>query len=128
MRFSVKLVAAGAFFLATPGYAAPGDMNVADFLTRTEALQARGALAMFSSELGVLREEVAASSTAYRARLSADRAAGRAAQSCPPPEGTASVNSDEVLRHMRTYPRARRTTLTVREAIWDMMLRRFPCR
>lgn len=101
---------------------------MSEFLTKTEALQARGALALLSSDLGVLREEVTASSSSYRARLAADRAAGRSAQSCPPPEGSASIKSDELVRHMRTYPRERRTALTVREAIWDLMLRRYPCR
>jgi len=103
-------------------------MSVADFITRAEALQARGALAMFSSELNTLREEVAAGSTAFRARLAADRAAGQTARSCPPPEGTASTTSEEVLRHMRTYPSTRRSGVNVRTAIWDMMLRKYPCR
>lgn len=126
-RSLATIAVACALLLSIPGHAAPGDMSVAEFLTRTEALQERGALAMFSSDLGVLRGEVEASSTAYRARLAADRQAGRPADSCPPPAGSARINSDDLLRHMRTYPSARRSTLTVREAIADMMRRKYPC-
>lgn len=126
-RLSVSMLGALALGLSASAAAAPGDMSVANFLTLAESLQERGALALLSSDLRELRAEVSGSSTLYRARLAADRAAGRTPHSCPPPEGSASINSDELTTHMRSYPAARRTTLTVREALFDLMRRRYPC-
>ncbi|MFO1255595.1 MAG: hypothetical protein U1E37_07975 [Sphingomonadaceae bacterium] len=105
--------------------AAPGDMNVATFLAKADALKAKGAMAMFSSDIGLLRTEGQAAGEAYRARLAKERAAGRPS-SCPP-QGV-KVNSNDVLAHLRTYPAAARGAISMKQAMADFFIKRFPCR
>lgn len=105
--------------------AAPGDMSVAAFLGKADALQAKGAMALFSRDIGVLKAEGKAAGEAYRARLQTERAAGHPS-SCPPP-GT-KVNSDEFLGFLRTYPAAVRPQVAMKQAIGDFFIRKYPCR
>jgi hypothetical protein len=99
-------------------------MTVADFLGKADALQARGFTAMFSSDIGLLKEEIKSASTAYRA----DVDAGRPPRSCPPPKGTVKTSSDELLAAFRTIPVVDRPKLSVRAAFSNYMVKRFPCR
>jgi hypothetical protein len=122
-RFALALVASLA--LASPLAAAPGDMNVATFLAKADALRAKGAGALFSSDIKVLRSEGEAAGAAYRARLNAERAAGKPS-SCPP-KGT-KVNSDKLIAFLRTYPEAVRPRVSMKQAIGDYFARNYPCR
>ena len=99
-------------------------MTVAEFLGKADALQARGVMAMFSSDIALLKTEIISASTAYRA----DVDAGRPPRSCPPPKGTVKTSSDELLTAFRTVPAAERTKLSVRVAFASYMVKRFPCR
>lgn len=99
-------------------------MTVAEFLGKAEVLQARGMMAMFSSDIGLLKAELKGASVSYRA----DIAAGRPPQSCPPPLGTVKTSSDELLAAFRSVPAAERTRLSVRAAFANYMAKRFPCR
>lgn len=110
---------------AAPAAAAPGDMTLATFLAKADKLKSRGALALFSSDLKVLKREVTGSAELYRKQLTADKNAGREPHSCPPAKG--SMNSDELLAHFRSYPEAQRARLTVRTGFFDLMKRRYPC-
>lgn len=85
---------------AAPALAA-GDMSVATFLTKADALKAKGPMALFSSDMKLLRSEGQAAGQAYRQRLTAERATGHPS-SCPP-KGV-KVNSDDLLGFLRTYP------------------------
>lgn len=127
MRIGLALVLASAL-VAAPLSAAPGDMDVATFLVKAEKLEKKGVTALFSSDLKVLKREVEASAEAYRAQIKSDRAAGRTAHSCPPAKGAAKLGSDELLAHFRSYPAAKRSSMTVRSGFFDMMAKRFPCR
>lgn len=113
-----------ALTLAAPALAA-GDMSVAAFLAKADALKAKGAMAMFSSDLKLLKAEGTAAGKAYRARLDRERAAGKPS-SCPP-KGT-KVDSDQLLAHLRTYPAATRPGITLRTAMADMFIKAYPCR
>ena len=106
-------------------FAAPGDMSVAVFLAKAEALQAKGPLALFSSDLELLKAEGKAGGEAYRARLKSERAAGRPS-SCPP-EGV-KINSDELLAFLRTYPAGVRGRVNMRQGVADYFIRKYPCR
>jgi hypothetical protein len=99
-------------------------MTVAEFLGKAEKLQARGMMAMFSSDIGLLKAEIKGASVAYRA----DVATGKPPQSCPPPLGTVKTSSDELLAAFRTVPVAERTRLSVRAAFSNYMAKRYPCR
>lgn len=122
-RTALPLIAALA--LATPAFAAGGDMSVATFLAKADALKAKGAMALFSSDIGVLKQEGQAAGQAYRERLARERAAGRPS-SCPP-KGT-TVNSDQLLNHLRSYPEGRRAAVNMKTAMADYFIKTFPCR
>lgn len=114
-----------AFALATPAFAAGGDMSVATFLAKADALKAKGAMALFSSDIGVLKSEGQAAGQAYRERLARERAAGRPS-SCPPKGAT--VNSDQLLSHLRTYPEGKRPAVSMKTAMADFFIKTYPCR
>ena len=46
-----------ALLAATPALAAPGDISVASFLAKADALRAKGAMALFSSDYKLLQSE-----------------------------------------------------------------------
>lgn len=111
--------------LPTALYAAPGDMNVATFLAKADALKAKGAMALFSSDVNVLKTEGTAAGEAYRVRLEKERANGRPS-SCPP-KGV-KVGSNDVLAHLRTYPANARPKISMKQAIADYFIKKYPCR
>ena len=106
-------------------FAAPGDMSVAAFLAKADALKAQGPMALFSSDLTLLKAEGKAGGEAYRVRLLRERAAGRPS-SCPP-EG-AKIDSDELLAFLRTYPAGVRGRVSIRQGVADYFIRKYPCR
>jgi hypothetical protein len=120
------LVALFAWLMAAPAAAAPGDMSAATFLAKADALEKKGAMALFSSDIGKLKAEAMAAGRVYRDRLRADKAAGRAPHSCPPQKG--SLNSKQLLAHLRTYSPAERQRITMKVAIADLMAKTYPCR
>lgn len=115
---------AGSLALASPLLAAHGDMSVAAFLGKADALKAKGPMALFSSDIGVLKSEGQAAGEAYRARLQNERAAGKPS-SCPP-KGT-KVNSDKLLDHLRTYPAPTRPKVSMKQAMADYFIKTYPC-
>ena len=115
----------GAAALASPALAAPGDMNVATFLAKADALRANGAMALFSQDMSLLKKEGMAAGAAYKARLGQERAAGRPS-SCPP--SGARPSSDQLLMFLRSYPENQRTRTTMSTAIADYYIRNYPCR
>ncbi len=126
-RPGAMLWLAGAALLGSASLsAATGDMSVATFLGKYEALKKKGLFALGSSEIGVLKAEGQAAGEAYTARLKADRAAGRPPHSCTPPGGRLSQN--EFLNGIQQYPLASRGQITVKMAVADLMKRKYPCR
>lgn len=119
----LAVLAAG--LIAAPAHAAGGDMSVAAFLSKADALKAKGAMALFSPDIKVLQAEGQAAGEAYRSRLVSERAAGKPS-SCPP-KG-AKVSSDQVLSHLRTYPAPARPRVTMRSAMADFFIKTYPCR
>lgn len=118
------LIALSAMLLATPALAAGGDMSVATFLSKADALKAKGLMALGSSDMGLLKKEGQDAGAAYRLRLDAERKAGKPS-SCPP-KGT-RVNSDELIAHLRTYPEAVRPRIAMKTAIADYFIKKYPC-
>ena len=110
---------------ATPALAAPGDINVASFLAKADALRAKGAMALFSSDYKLLQSEGKAAGKAYRLRLNDERAAGKPS-SCPPQP--APVNSNTLLAHLRTYPAEHRGHTSLKTAMADLFIKTWPCR
>lgn len=119
------MMVCGGIGVAGPAHAAPGDMSVATFLAKADALMAKGFLALASSDVGLLKAEGTAAGEAYRARLAAEKAAGRPS-SCPPK--STRIGQTQVLNHLRTYPAAARPGITMRTAMADLFIRQYPCR
>ena len=101
-----------------------GTMSVAVFMAKAEALRAKGAMAFFSSDVGLLKDEVAGSAKAFRRQLKVEAASGRPS-ACPPER--AALTSDDILAHMRGYPAAARPRIPVSDAVADLLRKRFPC-
>lgn len=113
-----------ALALAAPALATGGEMSVATFLAKADALKARGIMALGSSDIGLLRTEGQAAGQAYKLRLEAERKAGNPS-SCPP-KGT-RPSSDQIMAHLRTYPEPARPRTTMKAAIADYFIRTYPC-
>lgn len=102
-------------------------MTVAEFLAKSDAVKAKGMLAMMSSDLTLLRNEMKSVSTAYRADIDAAQKAGKPPHSCPPPKGKASISSDDVMAELQSLPTAEKARTSVKTAFYAMMKKRYPC-
>lgn len=106
--------------------AASGDMKISTFLQKADALQAKGILALASSDIKILKAEGQAAGESYRTRLKSDKMNNVAAHSCPPPKS--ALKSNELLAHFRSYTMAQRQQMSVRTGLADMMKKRYPCK
>lgn len=102
-------------------------MTVGEFLAKADALKAKGVLALGSPDIALLRDEVTAARTAYRADLATQLAAGKKPHSCPPPVGQSKISSDDLIAEFRMVPPAKRN-ISVKTAFYAMMKKRFPCK
>lgn len=100
-------------------------MPLSTFLVKADALEAKGPLALMSSDLPIIKSEVKASMTNYRALLTAQKAAGKPLHSCPPAKGR--FDSDDMMAAFRAVPVAQRNNITVQSALFAMMKKRHPC-
>jgi hypothetical protein len=110
----------------SPVAASAQSMTVDQFLTRANALKAKGVMALGSSDLKVLRNHMVAVAEDYRRDIEAARASGKSPHSCPPPNGKTRLGSNELLAEFEKIPPARRNVST-KTAFYDMMKRRYPC-
>ncbi|KTE17808.1 hypothetical protein ATE71_01555 [Sphingopyxis sp. H115] len=104
---------------------APGDMSVAAFLARAASLERLGPLALATPQGNRLKSEVIAAGKRYKARIDAQRKAGRKTTSCPPETGT--LTPDQWLAHLRSYPAAARRSVSINTAFDALMKKRYPC-
>lgn len=104
---------------------APGDMSVAAFLVRADSLSRLGPLALATPQGNQLKGEVVAAGKRYKARIDADRKAGRKTTSCPPESGT--LTPDQWLAHLRSYPASVRPKVSIHAAFDALMKKRYPC-
>ncbi len=121
-----RLIVPALALLAMPSalLAARGDMSLAVFIPKAEALQAQGPLALFSPELEVLKAEGKAAGEAYRARLIKERSQGRPS-SCPPEN--AQIVPEELLGFLKKYPVSGRPRISIRQGVADYFIRKYPC-
>lgn len=119
-----KVLVGGAVAL---GLAAPAgaSMTLAEFLPKANRLQAKGAMALFSSDLRPVMNEMKAVSRDMKEEAARRRAAGLPKRACPP-EGT-KLGSDQLLTMLNAIPPAERG-ISVKEGMVRAMARRFPCR
>jgi hypothetical protein len=117
------IIVAALSALATPAFAQ--NMPVSTFLEKADALKAKGMMAMLSSDIGVLKKEIQAAGLAARAERQARDAAGQPQLACPPEK--VSMNSDELIESFRAIPVAQRPRVTVKQAMIEMVRKRYPC-
>jgi hypothetical protein len=116
-----------ALLLATMPVAAHAQtMTVAEFLAKAEALQKKGAMALFSSDIGRLKGEIQGSGKQLRDEQLAARKAGRKPTFCPPEKGKGSINSNELLAHFNAIPPAQRG-MSVKAGFAGLMRKKYPC-
>jgi hypothetical protein len=104
---------------------APSDMSVAAFLARAASIERLGPLALATPQGHQLKSEVVAAGKRYKARIDAERRAGRKTTSCPPESG--ELTPDQWLSHLRSYPVAVRRKVSIYSAFDALMKKRYPC-
>lgn len=95
-------------------------MSSADFLAKADALKAKGMMAMFSSDLSLLKSEFTGAARAWRAQAHKPNA-------CPP-AGPQKMDSDEIYGFVAAVPLLQRATTSAAAAIVTGLNRKFPCR
>jgi len=105
-----------------------GSMSVATFLKKADALKAQGILAIGSPDIELLKNEVQGASQLYRSDIRKSRKAGKPPHSCPPAKGKAKIDANDLIAHFRSYPATRRTNISVRTGLYDLMKKRYPCK
>lgn len=101
-------------------------MPVSTFIQKTEALKAKGALAMFSSDIGLLKKQVKQDGDQLKAENKALEAAGKRKHYCAP-EGSALTLKD-LLSAVEAVPVPQRARTSTKDAFRDYIARRYPCR
>ncbi len=109
------------------GFAAPASaMTVAEFMGKVAGLKAKGPMALFSSDIGVLKREGMAAGQSIKADQEAAAAAGRPAATCVP-KG-AKINSNELLAYFDKIPAAQQRAMTVKQGMVSLFRQKWPCR
>ncbi len=99
-------------------------MPIATFLAKADALKKKGPMALFSSDVGLLKKEIQNSGKALRAEQVAAKKAGRKLPYCLPEK--ASFNSTELLEHFQSIPPAQRNQ-PVKAGFASLVRKKYPC-
>ena len=118
----MKRLILGLLLLSVP--AAAQAMNVAEFLAKANALEKKGAMAMFSGDLKLLKNEIQTAGKAVRAEQVAAQKGGRKPATCMPK--SVSLNDKDILSHFRAIPPDQRGA-SVKTAFAGMMRKKYPC-
>ena len=110
--------------MASPALA----ISAGEFLNRAEPMLKKSkATLIFSREARYLVKELGSSAERTRARLDADRSAGRATAACIPPKGKARINANELLAYIRALPPSQKAQ-SLDHAFAGHMAQKYPCR
>ncbi|WP_174274021.1 hypothetical protein [Sphingomonas bacterium] len=110
------LAACATFALAGAAQA----MTVAEFLGRIDALKAKGPLALFSPEIGVLKAEGKSAAEVWHAQAHRPNA-------CPAKGDKIALSQDDFMAMMQAVPPQQREQLSVAQAVTRGMNKRYPC-
>ena len=122
MKLIVAAVAA-----SVPAMASAQSMSAESFFQKAEALQRKGMMAMFSSDVKKLMKEAkAAGETARAQRLAALKMGGKP-RYCPPP-GSQRMGSDEFMERLGAMSRVDRLKIDMTEVMIRINSVKFPCR
>ena len=118
------LTGAMLLLMASPAFA----ISAGEFLNRAEPLMEKSkASLIFSGEARYLMKELGASAQRTRARLEADRSAGRPTTACVPPKGKAKIEATQLLAYIRALPPAQKAQ-SLDQAFAGHMAQKYPCR
>ena len=120
-----RTLLAGLAFAALP-LAAASAMPVEKFLAKADALERKGAMAVFSKDLKLLMNQVKTDAGELKAANQAAVAAGRPKAYCTPGKGVKLTNRD-VLDAMRAVPPSQRAATSTKDALKAHLARRYPC-
>ena len=126
------LLAFAAIAVLGPAAAAaqgPG-LSVADVLAKSDALEKKGMLAVFSSDLRVIKAEAQRDVEAFAAQLRSAHNAHRPLPACLPQESSGwklTFDTEEILKYYRSIPPQRRGMSSV-DAFAEFMKVKYPCR
>ena len=102
-------------------------MNAETFFQKAKALQRKGMMAMFSSDLKRLMKEAKAAGETARAQRLATLKLGGKPRYCPA-TGSQRMNSDEFMQQLGAMPRTERLRIDMTEAMIRIQVAKFPCR
>ena len=122
-----KIITVLAVASLSSGAAMAQNMPASTFLAKAEALKKKGAMALLSSDMGLLKKEMTGAANALRAeRLVADKA-GRKPAYCPPAK-QAGMGADEIIGHFQSIPASDRGRMTTRDGFRTLLAKKYPCR
>lgn len=121
----LKMIVA-ALALSLPAMASAESMNAETFFQKAAALQRKGMMAMFSSDVKLLMKVAKTSGETARAQRLATQKAGRKPRYCPPP-GSQRLTSDDFMQRLGAIPRAERQGIDMTEAMIRVLAVKFPC-
>lgn len=122
-RMCAVAAATALAMLAVPAGAA---MTVDTFLTKVTALKSRGPLALFSSDIGVLKRESAAAVKSIDAEKAARAKAGKPPLFCAPADQK-KMGADEMITALQAIPPDQRG-ISLRDGFVHVLTRKYPCR
>jgi hypothetical protein len=99
-------------------------MSVADFLGTVDGLKAKGPFALFSSDIGKLKQEGKSAVIAFYGQAAP---AGRPRNACPPPKEKFDMGNKEFMGMLEAVPPAQRANTSVAQAVTFGLNRRYPC-
>ena len=119
------VVAATAILI--PAAASAQSMTAETFFQKAKALQRKGMMAMFSSDVKTLMKEAKVAGETARAQRLATQKAGLTPRYCPPP-GSQRLGTDEFMERLGALPRIDRNRIDMTEAMIRILAVKFPCR
>lgn len=102
------------------------NMPLSQFLERATALEKKGAMALFSSDMKRLKKEMQTSAKELRAERLAAQRTGKKPAFCPP-EKQSGLAVGEILGHFRSIPAAERNRMTSKDGFRSLMVKKYPC-
>ncbi len=99
-------------------------MPVSEFLARANALEKKGAMALFSGDLKLLKGEIVGAAKTLSLERAAAQKAGRKPETCIPAK--MSLSNSELLAHFRSIPAPRRG-MSVKQGFAEFVRKKYPC-
>lgn len=122
----MKGVARAALAAAALGLAAPASaaITVEGFLAKIAGLKAKGPLALFSGDIGLLKRESAAAVSGMAAQKKARAAAGQPPLYCAPAKSTMTAN--DMIAGLQAIP-AHERRISLQDGFTRVVARKYPC-